>query len=1187
MPVQRLNFTKGINKDVEDRLLDNGEYRDALNLRFISQGNTSSDGSAEPLMGTVQIDTESIADLDTPVVVGSYDNKIKKCVYYLVSSEGNHDGDSLIEYNYSNDVITVLLTSVVLGLDAAYPISGIAMVQDMLFWINGNGEPKYVNVERLRNGEYPSPILESQVTLIRPLPPDLTATENVLTSVTTSYAPIQSYQFAVQFQYLDFQWSKLSGHSELPVKTGQASYIDVTVPLGDATVRAVRLLFRVKPTDLTASDWYIYETYYPTTSSFATSEGVRYVEGFESVDDSTILVHFYNSSIYNTLDVNEGSALFDFVPRDVKALTQIDGSRLVLANGVTGYDLPESDTSATVKYNSIPASITTSVSQTGTGSGTGYVYNEYQISAIRSGETLAANLVFGLSSGTDTDLDYVNAFGYPDKGTVETGIRYLILTTDTIATVRDAIVDLINGLNNKALIRNAGNTDSELVTMFNCVPISTDSFQIRRYTVTPFADTYAIAGYSTGGFTASTSRPISVFKSGMEHEFGIIYYDAYGRSSTVLADNFTVTVDPIASSNSGTNYIEYTINHLPPSWATKYRIAMRQKTYYSIMIKSGTVSSHTIGIDWINTYNDANSNSVLSYDWVSGDRVRRVYDSSGTAFFTSTIDTEIKQYDSGALTITTEDDLSISTGDWIEIYRPAKAIEGTSIVYSNITQAYDITGGYHMGDVQDQTGAQPAILRLQSGNAYRRFRTMDGDTVYIEDSNMTDFSLTSGTSAGKPNLTDISATQKREEATAYWSNSFISNTQVNGLNSFMSNNFKDANRAYGAINKLHSNGFRLFVFQELKVSATLINKTMIDDFNGNSLVGASTAVMQDFDYFNGEFGIGRYPLSFSFNANDMYFCDPLRGAVLRLNEGGVYDISNGLRAWFNWYLSSLQQQPTLNELDLISTFDTLYGEYVLTIKAPIIFNGRCTAIQSTAEPKTRFTITLTDQTDVLEASDVIIIQYPNSSGRYETIAGTVISITGTSLVIDTNVIASIGTPPFYVKVTKEYNTTIGFNEKENRWKSRYSFIPSFYSTAGINFVSFIDENVQKHNVNSIRNNFYGTQYPWEMTCVANDEFIVPKSWLGLELNSNDTCNVTLSNNMGQESSLVTTDFERYEDFYYSNFYCDELTPNTTDPLLNGDNLRSNNLIIKLSNTATGNFRLLLVAVRYIISKFAQ
>lgn len=1188
MPTQKINFSKGMDKDTEPRLLESGAYRDALNLEFVSQNIDGSDYSGEGILGTTQITAPTISGLSNPLVIGSYDNKLKRSVYYMVCSTGHASGHSILEYNYESLVITTLLTTSLLGFDEDYPISGITMVGDMLFWTSGDGEPMYVDVEKLRNGEYPSSIAKSNLTLIRPLAPDLAVRESILTSIETAIAPIQSYQFAVQFQYMNYQWSKPSGYSYLPVKESKASYLEVTVPLGDETVISVRLLFRLKPTDLTASDWYIYGTYYPTTSEFASSLGDRYVEGYQNVTSDSIRVNFYNSSIYNTLEVNEGAALFDFIPRDAKALTQIDGSRIVLANGVTGFDLPQSNTSAEVKYNSIPATIDTDIAQTDSGSGAGYVYNEYTVNAIRSGETIYANLVFSIGSAGDPSLDYVKSFGFPDKNLFETGVRVLTLTTDSLTTIAEKIVAEINAIGGVARISNSAGTDESFETAFNAVVTGADTFEIRRYTMTPFADTYTLA-YSTAGFVGETDRPVSVFKSGMEQETGLIYYDDYGRSSTVLADDYVVAVDPIASSNSGSNYIEYTINHIPPTWASKYRVALKQKQYYSIIIKAGTVSSNTISLQELVDYNAANSNSVLSYDWVSGDRVRRVYDDSANAFFSSTDDVEIKKYDSGALTIETESSLSITTGDWIEIYRPAKAIEGTSEVYANITQAYDIVGGYHMGDVQDQTASLPAILNLVNGNAYRRNRTMNSETVYIEDSNMTDDSLTSGTSAGKPNLTDISASEKREESTVWWSESFIANTQVNGLSSFFGVNFRDANKAYGGIYKLHSSGFRLFVYQELHTSFTLINKAMFNDFNGNSIVGQSTAVMQDFDYYEAEYGIGKYPHSFAFNGDNIYFCDPLRGVIIRHNQAGLVPISpNGLKQFSRLYLNSIQEQSTFNELDLIGTFDIYGDKYILTFKSPIKINGTCTALQSTSEPKTRFTITLQDgYADFFEVSDNVLLLYQNSSNRYEQTDAIVISKTANSVTLDSDVIASLATPPFNVLIKVESNKTVGFHEASNSFKSFYSFVPDYYAQAGVGIVSFIDQHVQRHGVNLTRNNFYGVQYDSELTFIANNEYITPKSFLGIELYANDTCDVELSNNMSQESSLLTTDFERYEDYYYSNFLCDANTPNVTDPLLNGDNLRSNHLVVKLTNSSTSGFRILLAGIRYIVSKFVQ
>lgn len=92
-------FVKGrMNKDLDERLIPNGEYRDALNIQ-ISNSEGSDSGAIENVLGNVQISSLGLTNAEC---IGTVADPINKRVYWLVTSD-NVDG--IYEYDTKADSI--------------------------------------------------------------------------------------------------------------------------------------------------------------------------------------------------------------------------------------------------------------------------------------------------------------------------------------------------------------------------------------------------------------------------------------------------------------------------------------------------------------------------------------------------------------------------------------------------------------------------------------------------------------------------------------------------------------------------------------------------------------------------------------------------------------------------------------------------------------------------------------------------------------------------------------------------------------------------------------------------------------------------------------------------------------------------------------------------------------------------
>ena len=93
MPEIKNNFTSGrMNKDLDERLLPKGEYRDALNID-IATSETGNVGTAQNVLGTERISTLGITGQKC---IGSIADTKNDKIYWFIAGTAV---DAVVEYN--------------------------------------------------------------------------------------------------------------------------------------------------------------------------------------------------------------------------------------------------------------------------------------------------------------------------------------------------------------------------------------------------------------------------------------------------------------------------------------------------------------------------------------------------------------------------------------------------------------------------------------------------------------------------------------------------------------------------------------------------------------------------------------------------------------------------------------------------------------------------------------------------------------------------------------------------------------------------------------------------------------------------------------------------------------------------------------------------------------------------------
>jgi hypothetical protein len=137
-----------MNKDLDDRLVPNGEYRDAMN---ISVGKSEDDdiGALENVLGNSLVPQNiSISSLGVMNVVGYLADNNTQSIYLFLTSTTNTTEHYI--YLFFNNEFIRLVEGEFLNFNINNQISGINLVEDLLFWTDNLNQPRKINVAKAK-----------------------------------------------------------------------------------------------------------------------------------------------------------------------------------------------------------------------------------------------------------------------------------------------------------------------------------------------------------------------------------------------------------------------------------------------------------------------------------------------------------------------------------------------------------------------------------------------------------------------------------------------------------------------------------------------------------------------------------------------------------------------------------------------------------------------------------------------------------------------------------------------------------------------------------------------------------------------------------------------------------------------------------------------------------------------------
>ncbi len=360
------NFIAGkMNKSVDERLVPVGQYIDALNVRLGSTENTDI-GAVENSKGNTLLTDISYQGVPLSVnakCIGAFEDGVKENIYWFIHDptsalSASLKVDMILSYNTTSQATTYhIISETVLNFNPQYLITGIDLIEGLLFFTDDFNPPRKININR----NYPEPTnAGDQITaeelnvIVRP--PGFSSytnsfgvTEYELAAPSLTLSNVVGQEnfindkflcFAYRYQYRDNEHSATSLFTLPAFEPGNFEYqygnfyntgmenifnsVNITFNTGGPLVVAVELLFKESGKNT-----------------------INVIERFDKAnlgwsDNDTKSFRFTNSKIYTVLGSDELLRMYDNVPRFAKAQT-IMGNRLIYGNYIDQYNITTAD----------------------------------------------------------------------------------------------------------------------------------------------------------------------------------------------------------------------------------------------------------------------------------------------------------------------------------------------------------------------------------------------------------------------------------------------------------------------------------------------------------------------------------------------------------------------------------------------------------------------------------------------------------------------------------------------------------------------------------------------------------------------------------------------------------------------------------------------------------------------------
>ena len=554
-------FVQGkMNKDLDERLLPNGQYRDAQNIQ-VSTSESSDVGAVENILGNTIKNLRSTGPnvfwatnfgmQQTPTCVGVIKDSQNEKIYWFLATDpdGIEPTSAIVEFDQTTGIVAPILVDVnnVLNFNGLNLITGVNILEGLLYWTDNLNEPKVINIATFKAGSTDflaqthvygatRDFIESDVTVITATPEDVltaTAFPSLIGGFGTGITPItttdENFGSSVVTDVVNISW--LAQPITPADWTNKRAVLTAEVVQEDETVDKYQVTGQFAGTILSLSADLTIESISSDTPNTALPWTLLLIEDepiFKNDFPRFSYRYKYTDSRYSTY---APFSLATFVPGKFEYLSR------------DGFNQGMDDVTRKITLGNFP--------------------------------TLPADVV-------EIEILY--------KGSRSTNI-YIIETfsaTDTLA------LDITSGVLGPIV------ESAQLLRLFDNVPRKALAQEIigNRIVYGNYLQNYDVTASSIN-FTASAFNDthtdlyngVASIKTDRDYQLGVSFLDDFGRESPVFTtNNATVSFDQANSAN--VNKIEPVLSASTPAlstnggWATNFKYYIKNNTpeYYNLAL---------------------------------------------------------------------------------------------------------------------------------------------------------------------------------------------------------------------------------------------------------------------------------------------------------------------------------------------------------------------------------------------------------------------------------------------------------------------------------------------------------------------------------------------------------------------------------------------------------------------------
>jgi hypothetical protein len=154
-----------MNKDLDGRILPNGQYRDGRNIQ-ISRSEGDDVGALENALGNVFLQDFGLTDPELEII-GHYMDDNSNTIFLFItnytdssfnqlahSSSGIAGESYIISYNTVSQVFQILIQGNFLNFSKTHPVLGINLLETLLFWTDNRNQPRKIDISLAEPGYY-------------------------------------------------------------------------------------------------------------------------------------------------------------------------------------------------------------------------------------------------------------------------------------------------------------------------------------------------------------------------------------------------------------------------------------------------------------------------------------------------------------------------------------------------------------------------------------------------------------------------------------------------------------------------------------------------------------------------------------------------------------------------------------------------------------------------------------------------------------------------------------------------------------------------------------------------------------------------------------------------------------------------------------------------------------------------